>query len=71
MRRTSSIGIGTAIMACFLACWGCGGSLQDTPDTSKGPSIGAGKLKTAEEMKNRAAAAAAAGKGMAKQAGRR
>jgi hypothetical protein len=39
---------------------------MDTPDVSKGPSPGAAKLKQTEEMKNRAKAAEAKGKGMPK-----
>jgi hypothetical protein len=71
MRQTSSIRIGTAIMVYLLSCCGCGGSLEDTPDVSKGPSLGAAKLKNAEEIKARAKAAEAEGKGMPKRPGRR
>jgi hypothetical protein len=67
MRLVFSIGVATAILACLLPCWGCGGSLEDTPDLSKGPNPGAAKLKKTEEMK----AAAAAGKGMPKGPGPR
>jgi hypothetical protein len=62
MRRTSSIGIGTAIMVCLLSCCGCGGSLQDTPDPSKGPSLSAAKSKQMEELKAQAKAGEAKGK---------
>jgi hypothetical protein len=70
MRLTSSVRIGPAIMACLLLCGGCGGSLEDTPDLSKGPSIGAGKLKQMEESKAKVAAEAQA-KGKPKGPGRR
>jgi hypothetical protein len=71
MRLVSSIGIGTAIMLCLLTCCGCGSSLQDTPDLSKGPSPGAAKLKKTEEMKDLAKAAEAEGKGRRKGPGGR
>jgi hypothetical protein len=71
MRPTSSIGIGTALLACLLPCWGCGSSLEDTPDVSKGPSPGTAKLKKTEELKAQAKAAAAEGKGMPKGPGGR
>jgi hypothetical protein len=71
MRPASAIGIGTAILACLLPCLGCGGSLQDTPDLSQGPSPGAAKLKKTEELKAQAKAAEAAGKGTPRGPGRR
>ena len=71
MRLASSIGVGPALIACLLPCWGCGGSLEDTPDLSKGPSPGAAKLKKTEEIKALAKAAEAEGKGMPKRPGRR
>jgi hypothetical protein len=70
MRLTSSIRIGPAIMTCLLLCGGCGGSLEDTPDFSKGPSIGAAKLKRMEEFKAKLATEAQA-KGKPKGPGRR
>jgi hypothetical protein len=66
MRWGSSVGIGAAIMVCLVLCCGCGGSLLDTPDVSKGPSPGAAKLKKTEEMNALAKAAKAEGKGMPK-----
>jgi hypothetical protein len=60
-----------AIMACLLLCCGCGGSLEDTPDLSKGPNPGVAKLKKTEEMKAQAKAAEAAGKGTPTGPGRR
>ena len=66
MRPGFSIGLGNAILACLLACSGCGSSLQDNPDLSKGPSPGAAKLKKTEEMRAQAKAAAAESKGLPK-----
>jgi hypothetical protein len=71
MRPACSIGIGTALLACLLPCWGCGSNLEDTPDVSKGPLPGAAKMKKTEEMKAQAKAAAAGGQGMPKGPGRR
>ena len=62
MQLASSMGIGAAVMACLLPCWGCGGSLQDTPDPSKGPSLSAAKSKQMEELKAQAKAGEATGK---------
>jgi hypothetical protein len=61
--RSSCSGIGTAIMACLLSCCGCGGSLQDTPDLSKGPVLSAGKSKQMEELKAKAKAGETKGRG--------
>jgi hypothetical protein len=71
MRRAFCSVIGTTILACPICCGGCGGGLQDTPDLSKGPTVGTAKLKKMEEMKALAKAAQAEGKGMPKVPGRR
>jgi hypothetical protein len=57
MRLTFRSGIGTAILACVCCCWGCGGSLEDTPDISKGPVTGTRKSKQIEELKAKMAKA--------------
>jgi hypothetical protein len=59
--RLSPFGIGAALMACLLPCWGCGGSLQDTPVLSKGPSLSAAKSKQMDELKAKAKAGEAKG----------
>jgi hypothetical protein len=70
MRRAFFSGIGAAILACALACSGCGGSLHDAPDLTKGPSLGEAKLKKMEEWKAKKAAAAQAKGAMKRRAAR-
>jgi hypothetical protein len=57
MRLTFRSGIGTTVLACVLGCCGCGGSLHDTPDLSKGPIMGSAKSKQIEELKAKMAKA--------------
>jgi hypothetical protein len=52
--RWNSFGIGTTLMACLLPCCGCGGSLEDAPANTKGPTLSKAKTQQMEELKAKA-----------------
>ncbi len=55
--RRASIGIGTTLLACLLPCCGCGGSLEDVPANTQGPTLSKTKTQQMEELKAKAKSA--------------